>query len=230
MYSLRTADSVTVMQHYWGLIRVQCAVPHAIKAFRNNVFTRRTNQSVQSGTFKSFSKNNPAIDRYAIHFHWKFLSTGYGTVWDKGAAFLGTQCVLRGPRWRLGMGGGRGVLLGGGFHLRHHQELRHLPSGPHGGIWGDQQSGLVDRFHLRVRHDVQWWANKGENTILKHNDARRVILPFFSSLRPQVLFPQFWRTALGSSWLSWLGDHLFLLAPLLPALPHPLIKCTSPMG
>lgn len=170
------------MQHYWELIHVQCAVPHAIKAFRNNVFTGcitffsvilipQLKGPIKACTFKSFAKNNNRPLCHSFTESESFLSPGHGTVWGKGATFLGTQCVLRGPRWRLGMGRGCGVLRGGGFHLWHHQELRHLPSGPHGGIWGDQQSGPVDRFHLRVCHDVQWWANEGEKKILKYNDV-----------------------------------------------------------
>lgn len=96
--------------------------------------------------------------------HWPlpFLSTSNGTVWGEGASFPGSQCVLGSPRRRLGLGGGRGVLPGGGFHLRHHQELWHLPSGPHDRVWGDQQSGPLDRFHLRVCHDIQWWVDDCE--------------------------------------------------------------------
>lgn len=87
-----------------------------------------------------------------------FLFAGHGTVWSQGNTFPGAQRVPRGPRWRLGMGGGCGLLLCGGFHLWHHQDLWHFPPGPDGGVWRDQQSGLLDCFHLRVCHDLQWWV------------------------------------------------------------------------
>lgn len=86
------------------------------------------------------------------------LSARDGAVWAERAPFPGAQCVLTSPWRRLGVGGGRGLLRGGGFHLRHHQELRHLPSGPHDRVRGAQQSGPLDRLHLCFCHDLQWWV------------------------------------------------------------------------
>lgn len=165
-----------------------------------------------------------------------FLFKGHGTVWSQGDPFLGAQCVHWGPWWRLGMGGGCGLLLGGGFHIWHHQELWHLPPGPNEGVWRDQQSGLLDCFHLRVCHDLQWWVQLMRLSgcyPAKSNKAQTInwcyenYSLFF--MGPQVLSPLWWLTALVSSLLLWLEDSLFPRVPLPPALPAQSIRCTSPM-
>lgn len=74
------------------------------------------------------------------------------------------------------MAGGRVLLLGGGFHLWHHQELWHLPSGPNGGVWRNQQSGLLDCFYLRVCHGVQWSADEAKKLDTEKNNNNEMKL------------------------------------------------------
>ncbi len=72
------------------------------------------------------------------------------------SALFRAKCLPRGAWWRLGLGCGRGLLLGGGLHLRDPQEPGCLPPGSDGGVRGEQQPSVVGHLHLCLHLHLHW--------------------------------------------------------------------------